>query len=121
MSLSPPASLTYAEIMQRGGKDAIGHHQIDRIGGVCHQAGEALGEFECSAKLPIVELIDAQAPESALLEAPVVEAFRKLQCGCPGRAGLSGPTETVHQRPSKRRGELHARARGCHLVSVEAS
>jgi len=51
--------------MQRRGEDTIGHHQIDRITGLFRQTGEAAGEAECGAKIAIVELVDAQAPEGA--------------------------------------------------------
>ena len=68
-----------AEVMQRGREDSLGHPQLDGIGGPCHQAGEAPGIFERSAKFPIVELIDAQTPEGAPLVARIVEPFRELE------------------------------------------
>jgi hypothetical protein len=54
-----------AEVMQRRGEDTIGHHQIDRIAGLRRQSGETAGEAERGAKIAIVELVDAQAPEGA--------------------------------------------------------
>jgi len=105
--------------MQRGGKNAIGHQQIDRIGGICHETGETPGESERGAKLPDVELIDTQAPEGALPVALLVEPFRQLERDRPRGAGLPGATDAVHQRPAERRGKLHARPRGRRLVAFE--
>src|SRR5271165_7457852 len=90
-----------AQVMQSRGEKTIGHHQIDRIAGLCRQSGEARGEFERDAKLAIVELIDAQAPEGAQPVALVVEPFRELERGCPCGAGVSGAADAVHQRPAK--------------------
>jgi hypothetical protein len=107
------------EVMLGRGEKTIGHHQIDRIAGKCRQTGEAPGKFERGAKIAIVELINAQAPEGAQPVDGVVEAFRELQCGRPGGAGLSGAANAVHQRPAERIGKLHARPRGCRLVAFE--
>ena len=106
-------------VMLGRGEETIGHHQIDRIAGVCRQTGEAPGKFERGAKIAIVELINAQAPEGAQLVDRVVEAFRELQCRRPGGAGLSGAADAVHQRPAERIGKLHAWPRGCRFGAFE--
>ena len=57
--------LLVAEVMQSGGEETIGHHQIDRVVALLRHSGEAAGEVERGAKIAIVELIDARAPEGA--------------------------------------------------------
>ena len=76
--------------------------------------------MERCAKLAIVELIDAQAPEGAQPVDRVVEPFRELERGRPAGAGLSGAANPVHQRPAKRPGKLHAWSRGRGIGAVEA-
>ncbi len=68
-----------AEVMVSRGEETIGHHPIDRIAGICRQTGEAPGKFERGAKIAIVELIDAQAPEGAQPVAPVARAVPRVR------------------------------------------
>ena len=98
-----------AEVMVSRGKETIRHHQIDCIARICREAGEAPSEFERGAKVTIVELVDAQAPEGAEPVSPIVEPFRKRERGCPSGTGLSGAADAVHQRPAKRCGKPHPR------------
>jgi hypothetical protein len=109
-----------AEVMQRGGEEAIAQQQLDRIGGIRHQIGKMPGEIESGAKLPVVELIDAQPPRGAPSIVPVVEPLRQLQRRRPGGAGRPGATDAVGQRPGERRGKPHARALRRGRVVVEA-
>jgi hypothetical protein len=75
---------------------------------------------ECGANIAIIELIDAQAPEGAQLVARLAQRRGELERCRPGGARLSGAADAVHQRPTKRRGKLHAWSRGFEIGAAEA-
>ena len=92
-----------AEKVQRHGEKAIGQHQVGRIGRALRCFGEALGELERLEKFAIVELVDAQAPESAQAIILVIEPVRQFEGDRERRARIPRTTLAVHQRPAERR------------------
>lgn len=52
------------QVMQDRSEETIGHHQIDRISGICHQVSETPGKPKRGKKLAVIQLIDAQAPKA---------------------------------------------------------
>jgi hypothetical protein len=105
-----------AKVMLRRCEETIGHHQIGGIAGIRCQSSEAPREFERSAKIAVIELVDAQAPKSAQPVGAVAEPLRELERGCPGGACLACAADAVHQRPAELCGKLHARSGGRRVV-----
>ena len=72
-------AILVAEVMQRGGEQAVGHHQVDRSLPEPATRREAMGEFERLAEFAVVELIDAQPPQRAQQIVVVAELLGQLQ------------------------------------------
>ena len=105
--------------MQRGGEQAVGHHQVDGIGRTGDDVGEALGELQRLAEFAVVELVDAQPPERAQAIVAIAELVGELERRGPGGPRLARAPDAVHQRPAERRRQLHAQAIGIRGVGIE--
>ena len=74
-----PRLLLITHEMQRRGQDAIGHHQVHRVGRWRHDGGEPTRQGGRHIELPVVEAIDPQPPQRPQSIARVVESFRQLE------------------------------------------
>src|SRR5436305_13348960 len=68
-----------AKVMLCRCEKTIGHHQIGGIAGIRCQRREAPREFERSAKIAVVELVDAQATKRVQTVGKVTESIRSVQ------------------------------------------
>ena len=85
-----------SQIMQWSRRHSLAKEQIDRVGLVCSQAAEPLGERQRRPVLATAESAHPQPPERPQLILGVVEASRKFERLCPGRTGTRRPLR-LHQ------------------------